>query len=282
MRMKYLVLAALVLAATACSPLAPAATPTAAPLQLADAAMQQAAVAAVSDYATRMGYAYRNVSLSLLDNQATQVVVHATVAFETRKGFGFEDHDTLFFMHKTSAGWQADTIQSFSKLDWEVALQRGPSTLKSGAGFSIDVPAGWAAYVAPESELIAANVCGIGVEPLKAVPVLLAVPVGFSAENTPIALRGFQQCPRAASVNVIRQRLEALRASDKTLRFEQLDFTQLAGRSVLTAVVVDENNTVLYDYFLLHRDRQLEFAIQARAGQDARPILAVLSTMVFN
>jgi hypothetical protein len=282
MRIKHLVVVVLVLAATACSPLSPAATPTAIPLRLADTAMQQAALAAVRDYAGRLGYDYRNVSLSLLDSGATQVVVHATVAFQTRKGFAFEDHDALFFMRKTADGWLADAIPSFSKLDWEVTLQRGPAALKGAAGFVLNVPAGWAAYAAPESELIAPNVCGVGIEPIKAVPVLLVVPVGYSAENTPIALRGFQQCPRAASLNIVRQRLEALRASDKTLRFEQLDFTQLAGRSVLTAVVTDENGTVLYDYYLLHRDRQLEFTIQARAGQDVRPILGVLNTIVFN
>jgi hypothetical protein len=72
-----------------------------------------------------------------------------------------------------------------------------------------------------------------------------------------------------------------VRDSDKTLKFERLELIDFAGTSALLAVVSDENGSVLYDVYVLYRERQLEFAVQAHAGQDLTKVLEVLNTMRF-
>jgi hypothetical protein len=282
MRRGRVVLLLFVLFITACSPLGPAATPTLTPSRLADAAMQQAALGAVQQYAAQLSYEYRNPSFSVLQAGPTQVVVHVTVGFQTRKGFPFEDYDALFFLNKVGTGWQADPIKTTTRLTWPAEMQRGPTTLKSAAGFTVNVPAGWAGYVAPASELKPANVCGVGLVPNTGVQLLVVAPAGYSEENAPVALRGYQQCPRASTLGVIRQRIESIRSADKTLLFERLEIVQLGGQSSLLTVFSDPNGSVAYDNYVLYRERQLEFVIMSYGGQDATPLLGVLNGIQFN
>jgi len=269
-------------ATSACNPLAPAATPTPAPLRLADAALQQAALLAVQDYAERHSYTHREPSLSILLESEGQVVVHATVAFQTRSGLPFEEYDALFPVNKSGDGWTADRISNFAKVEWDRPLVQGPVTLKSPAGFTVQVPAGWAGYVMPESTLLPANVCGVGTQVSTGVPLMVVVPSGYSPDNTPIVMRSFQQCPRAASLSNIQQFLDNVRKTDTTLRFERLETIQLGGRTGLVAVMFDDNDTVAYDYYVMHRDRQLEFVIQAHAIMDLEAVLGVLNSLQFN
>ena len=282
MRVALVVLALVLLMTGACAPFGPAPTPTLTPQRLPDQAMQDAALKAVQDYAGLLDYEYNTPSFSVIDDAGAQVALHVTVGFRTRKGFPFEEYDSLFFVRKTAIGWQADTIKRFSKLEWEWAMQRGPLALKSPAGFTVNVPAGWVGYVAPQSELRAPNVCGVGAEPISAVVALAIAPAGYSAENMPIVLRGFQQCPRAASLSAILQRIQRIRDSDKTIRFDRLEMTQFGGQPALIAVMADANGTVLYDIYVMYRERQLEFTLQARGGLDLTDILGALNGIQFN
>jgi len=281
MRIAYTMLILVILLATGCQPLAPQPTPTPVPEQLPDPGMQQAAMNAVESYAKSVGYAYHTPSLTIVSAEETKALVHASVSFQTRKGFPYEEYDALINLRKTGSTWHADPVQEFTKLDWEKDLQRGPATLRSAAGFTVQVPAGWSGFAAPESELIPLSQCGVGFEPIKAVPLLAVMPTGYSAANVPVILRAFQQCPRAQGLGIIRQRLENVRDSDKTLKFERLELIDFAGTSALLAVVSDENGSVLYDVYVLYRERQLEFAVQAHAGQDLTKVLEVLNTMRF-
>jgi hypothetical protein len=275
-------LTVLAVLAPACGLLGPAPTPTLVPQQLPDPAMQQVALAAVQAYAKQLDYAYRQVSLSILGNQADQVAIHATVSLQTRKGFPYEEYDALFVMRKTSAGWEAEPIKKFSKLEWEVALQRGPLTLKSPAGFDIQVPAGWVGHAATESALRSAAQCGTGLQPIASEPILLIMPAGYSADNVPVILRAYQQCPRAPALSAIRQTIERIRDTDKDLTFHQLELKEWAGRPALIAVMSDASGTIAYDFYVMHRERQLEFVVQAYPGQDATPALNALNRILFN
>lgn len=282
MSRRLLLVLCLMLVATACGPFGPEPTPTLTPQRLTDDGMQQAALAAVQDYAKRLIYEFRNPSFSIVADQGDLRVVHATVSFQTRKGFPYEDHDAIFNIRRTGGSWKADPIKTFSKLAWEVALERGPAVLNSGAGFIVTVPAGWVGYVAKRDDLKPANVCGIGAEPISGVPLLLAMPAGYSAENVPVILRGYQQCPKAPGLGVIRQRLEGVRDSDRSIAFQRLDVTFWAGQPALLAQLTDNTGAIVYDYYVMHRDRQLEFVIQAYPGQDLTTVLGMLNTIQFN
>lgn len=282
MRTARVLVVLLVLLVTACNPLGPAPTPTLVPFQLSDQGMQKAADAAVVDYAQRLSYSYRNPSYTPIDTSANKITVHVTVSFQTRKDFPWEDYDAMIVLNRSGSAWQFEPIQATSKLDWAMTPQRGPVTLKSAAGFTVNVPAGWAGYVAPQNELKAASACGTGADPALAVPVLAVMPLGYSLDNVPIILRGFQQCPRASSLSFIRQRIEAIRDSDKNISFSRIEMTTIGGVSALAAEMSDANGTKAYDYYVVHRERQLEFVIQAHAGLDVTQLLSVLNGMVFN
>lgn len=275
-----LVLLLVLVSAAACSP--QSATPTPLALSLPDAEMQQAALLAVQDYADRRSYQLRQPSLSVLFESDAQVVVHATVAFQTRSGGPFEEYDALFPVNKRADGWVADRIGAFAKVEWDRPMVRGPVTLKSPAGFSVQVPGDWAGYVMPESTLLPANVCGVGTQVSQGVPLLVVSPAGYSPDNVPVVLRAFQQCPRSASLSNVQQFLDNVRKTDKTLRFERLEMTQLGGRAALAAVMFDDNDTVAYDYYVMHRDRQIEVVIQAHAIMDLTAVLGVLNSLQFN
>lgn len=282
MRTARLLLVLLVLLVGACTPLGPAPTPTMVPFQLPDQGMQKAAQAAVVDYAQRLEYTFRSPSYTLISSTDTQATVHVSVSFQTRKDFPWEDYDAIILLNRAGAEWQFVPIQATSKLDWAMTPQRGPVTLKSAAGFSVGIPAGWAGYVAPQNELKTSTVCGMGADPVLAVPVLAVMPLGYSPDNVPIILRGFQQCPRASSLSFIRQRLEAIRDADKTISFTRIEMTTVGSVPTLAAEMSDANGTKAYDYYVIHRERQLEFVIQAHAGLDVSQLLAVINGMVFN
>jgi hypothetical protein len=271
----------LVLVVSGCGLLGPAPTPTMVPSQLADSAMQQAALAAVQTYATQTDYEYRNPSFSLVSQDNDKAVVHATVDFQTRQGFGYEQYDTLINLTNLGGTWTADAVPQFSKLEWEGDLQRGPVTLKSPAGFSVTVPAGWSGYVAAQSELVAPNICGTGMQPVDATPIFVAMPTGYSAANVPVVVRGFQQCPAAPGLSSILQRLQDTRDSNPTLRFDRLELTNLAGQTALAAVVTDGSGAVLYDYYFYQHSRQFELLVQAYPGQVVSTALGVLNSIRF-
>jgi hypothetical protein len=281
MRSVRLLLVLLVLLTTACNPLGPAPTPTLVPFQLSDQSIQKAAEAAVADYAQRLNYAYRNASYTLIDSKGGKATVHVTVSFQTRKDFPWEDYDAMIILDQSSGTWQSQPIQQTSKIEWDMTPLRGPVTLKSPAGFTVNIPAGWAGYVAPANELKAPSACGIGAEPVLAVPVLAVMPIGYSLDNVPVILRAFQQCPRVSSLSGILQRMELIRATDKTITFKRVEMTTLGNLSALAAEMTDANGTLAYDYYVMHHERQLEFVIQAHAGLDASQLLGVLKGIVF-
>lgn len=70
-----------------------------------------------------------------------------------------------------------------------------------------------------------------------------------------------------------------MRATNKTLFFQKLETTQLGGRHALMAAVSDANDSVVYDYCVIHGERQLELVIQAHAGMDVTDMLGVLNAM---
>ncbi len=280
-RLAAAILCAALLLTAACDVLG-SATPTPVARRLPDDALQQAALLAVQDYAERSNYKFRTPSFSVLLESESQVVVHVVVPLQKRDGAPYEVHDALFPINKGENGWVPDRIVSFAKVEWDRPLIDGPVTLKSPAGFSVQVPAGWAGYVMPESTLIPSSACGVGPQVSTGVPLLVVIPSGYSPDNVPIVLRAFQQCPRAASLSAIQLFLDNVRKTDKSLRFERLETTQLGGRTALAAVMVDENQTVAYDYYVIHRDRQLEFVIQAHAVMDLTTVLDVLNSLQFN
>jgi hypothetical protein len=282
MRNARLLLVLLVLLTAACNPMAAAPTPTLVPFQLADQTIQKAAEAAVADYAQRLSYGYRNASYTLIDSAAGKATVHVTVSFQTRKDFPWEDYDMMVVLNQSAGAWQAEPIQSTSKIEWAMTPQRGPVKLTSAAGFTVDIPAGWAGYVAPANELKSPTTCGIGAQPALAVPVLAVMPIGYSLDNVPVILRGFQQCPRMASLSGVLQSVDQIRLTDKNIQFKRLDMTILGGVSALAAEMTDINGTLAYDYYVMHHDRQLEFVIQAHAGLDATQLVNVLKGIVFN
>lgn len=281
--LRRLVLALLLVAlVSGCAPFGAAPTPTLAPRVLADQSLQQAAVAAVDQYAKRLGYPHSTPSVDLISQSAGEAYVHITVGFQTRKDFPYEDHDALVTLRKTGDSWQAEPIKDFTKLAWEVDLKRGPATLSSAAGFTVKIPEGWVGYAAGQSELITTSVCGDGLEARTSSVVLLAMPAGYSADNVPIVLRGFQQCPRQPSLGIIRQRYEDIAKSDASLKFDRLELGTLAGKTAVVAFVTDENGSQLFEYVVQHKDRQLEFVLQARVGQDLTKVMDVLTSLQFN
>jgi len=281
MRKLGLVLLILALVVPACGPFGAAPTPTLVPSQLADTGMQQAALKAVQNYARQSSYEYKNPSFNLVGQDGAKAVVHATADFQTRKGFPYEQYDALVNLKNMGGTWSAEPVQEFSKLEWEGDLQRGPVTLKSPAGFSVNIPAGWSGYVAPQSELIDSNICGTGPTSVKATPIFVAIPAGYSAANVPVAVRGFQQCPRAPGLSTILQQLQKTRDSDKTLKFNRLELTSIAGQTALVAEVTDQSGSLLHDYYFFQNGRQLEFLMQAYPGQDISQAQGVLNSIKF-
>jgi hypothetical protein len=237
----------------------------------------------VKDYAQTHSYEFRNPSFSLLDHTEANATVHVTVSFPTGKSGAFEDHDALILMNKTSGTWQATPIQSFTKLDLEVTLDPGPLQLKSPAGFIVNIPAAFGGYIAPQSELVAAQQCGTGDTVSNAIPVLVVMPRGYSTQNVPVVMRAYQQCPRAPSLEAIRQRLDTLRQNEKALRFDRLEMIRLGGQQLLSVAVVDTTTgSVVYDFYMIYRGRQLEFVIQGYRGQDVQPLIDVMNGISFN
>ena len=72
-----------------------------------------------------------------------------------------------------------------------------------------------------------------------------------------------------------------MRAADSTLKFERLDMTTIGGQPALIAVVRDANGSTLYDVYVFFRDRQLEFTLRAKEGQDMSKMLDVLNSLQF-
>ena len=274
-----LVVALSVLAA--CAPLGAAPTPTAVPQQLADRGMQIASEVAVREYVTRNSYEAGAPSFTLIESDGKTALVHAVVPFTTLKDSAPQDHDALITLQNDGSGWKAEVVKKFSQLNWEQALTPGPVTLTSGAGFSVQLPGGLVGYVASEKDLKPANLCGTGNNPVSAVPTLIVMPGRYSVDNVPIILEGYQQCPRQPGLATIRQRLEAIRASDPSLKFERLDLTTIGGQPALIAVVTDANASTLYDVYIFFRDRQLEFTVRAKSGQDMSKMLDVLNSLQF-
>jgi hypothetical protein len=266
----------------ACAPLGAAPTPTAVPQQLDDRGMQIAAESAVREYATRNSYEAGVPSFTLVEGDGSTALVHAVVPFTTLKGSAPADYDALINLHNSGGGWQAEVVKKFSELNLEQALTPGPAKLSSGAGFSVQLPAGLVGYAASAADLKPVNLCGTGSTPISAVPTLIVMPGRYSVDNVPIILEGYQQCPRQPGLSAVRQRLEAVRASDPSLTFERLDLTTIGGQPALIAVVKDANGSTLYDVYVFFRDRQLEFTVRAKAGQDATKMLDALNSLQFN
>jgi len=230
--------------------------------------MQAAALGAVQSYAQSHSYQLKSPSFELLDRSDTNATVHATVSFQTAAGAAFEDNDALIVLTKSAGAWQAAPISQFTKLDLEVSLDPGPLQLKSAAGFVVNVPQGFGGYIAPQSQFTSAQACGTGDNASTTVQLLIIMPRGYSTQNVPVVMRAYQQCPLASSLEVIRQRLDSLRTGDKTLRWDRLELIQLSGQQLLSAAVVDTvYGSVVYDFYLIYRGRQIEFVIQAIADR---------------